>query len=119
MKVEAQYPAAAGLGNDAKRNARPDRDDRTVLAPRLLHTVSRPQAANRSSRPSFVPPSLRCGAAFSSRVLRSSKSEGGTLTMADRPGRATVSERQPSTSYWAFIGSLRDRRSPLRFSIAS
>jgi hypothetical protein len=26
----AQHPAAAGLGNDAKRHARPARDDRTV-----------------------------------------------------------------------------------------
>ena len=44
----------------------------------------------RSSRSSFVPPSLRCDAAFSLRARRSSKSEGGILTMADKPGRIAL-----------------------------
>jgi hypothetical protein len=44
----AQYPAAAGLGNDAKRHGRPVRDDRNVrllvshAAQRLPTLVDRP-----------------------------------------------------------------------------
>jgi hypothetical protein len=34
---------------------------------------------------SFVPPPLRYGAAFSLRARRSSKSEGGSLTMGNKP----------------------------------
>ena len=83
MKV-AQYEV---LGNDAKRHARPARDDRNV---RLLVSHTATASIGRSSRPSFVPPSLRCGAAFSLRARRSSKSEGGILTMADKPGRIAL-----------------------------
>jgi hypothetical protein len=81
--IEAQYEV---LGNDAKRPVRPARDDRNVSAFGLARRSATP-SIGRSSCSSFVPPSLRCGAAFSLRARRSSKSEGGILTMADRPGR--------------------------------
>jgi hypothetical protein len=82
MKV-AQYEV---LGNDAKRNARPDRDDRTVwLLVSYIWLRERKQPIDRPVR-------------------------DGPLFM----------KANPATSYWAtFIGSLRDRRSPSRFSIAS
>ena len=74
MKV-AQYPAAAGLGNDAKRRVHPVRDDRNVrfsvshAAQRLPAMVDRPVPPSSASR---------------------SKSEGGVLTTADRPGRIAL-----------------------------
>jgi hypothetical protein len=78
------------------------------LATGLSHAAHE-RNGRRSSRSSFVPPSLRFGAAFKLRARRSSKSEGGILTMADRPGRFAFLNCKPSTSYWAtFIRSLRD-----------
>jgi hypothetical protein len=101
MKV-AQYEV---LGYDAKRHARPARDDRNVgLLASQTQLCEREQPVDRPVSPSSS---------------RSSKSGGGVLTTADKPGRLTLSERQPSTSYWAiFIESPRDRRSPSHLSIA-
>jgi hypothetical protein len=70
MKV-AQYPAAAGLGNDAKRNSRPDRDDRTVwLLVSYLRLRERMQPIDRPVRdgPIFLNanPALRTGLLLSS-----------------------------------------------------
>jgi hypothetical protein len=74
----AQYEV---LGNGAKRHVRPAiRDDRNF---RLWSRTPLSDCQHWS----IVPPSLRCRAAFSSRARRSSKSEGGILTTADRPGR--------------------------------
>jgi hypothetical protein len=68
----AQYEV---LGNDAKRQVRPGRDDR--IAWRLVsHAVQRLPAL--LDRP--VPPSSR----------RGSKGERGGLTTADRPGRIAL-----------------------------
>jgi hypothetical protein len=65
MKV-AQYPAAAGLGNDAKRNARPDRDDRTVwLLVSYIRLRDRKQPIDRPVRDGTLflnaNPALRTG----------------------------------------------------------
>ncbi len=71
MKV-AQYEV---LGNDAKRQIRPVRDDRNVrlsvsnAAQRVPALVDRPVPPSSASR---------------------SKSEGGVLTTADRPGRIAL-----------------------------
>jgi hypothetical protein len=82
----AQYEV---LGNDAKRHVRPVRDDRNV---RLLVSHAAPRLPASVDRP--VPPSSRRRFAvarpFSSRARRSSKSEGGILTTADRPGRMAL-----------------------------
>src|ERR1700730_11253813 len=82
MKV-AQYEV---LGSDAKEMSVPPGTIETFGSGSLA-SGSTSVSAHRSSRSSFVPPSLRFGAAFSLRARRSSKSEGGILTMADKPGR--------------------------------
>jgi hypothetical protein len=51
----AQYPAAAGLGNDAKRHVRPGRDDRKRSAFGLARR-SAIASIGRSSRPGRIPP---------------------------------------------------------------
>jgi hypothetical protein len=74
---------SAGKMMQKTRPSRQGRSKRSAFGPRS----SASQSSDRSSRSSFVPPSLRYGAAFSLRARRSSKSEGGILTMADKPGR--------------------------------
>jgi hypothetical protein len=106
MKV-AQYPAAFGLRNDAKEMSVPP-GTIGAFGSGSLACGCTSVSADRSSHSSFIPPSLRFGAAFKLRAGHSAKSEGGILTMADGPGRVAFSKKQPSTSYWAtFIRSCR------------
>ena len=65
------------------------------LTPGVSRMRLQERKSRRSSRSSFVPPSLHNGAAFSLRAGRSSKSEGGVPTKTDKPGRVRFSERQP------------------------
>jgi hypothetical protein len=81
MKV-AQYEV---LG--MKQKGCPSRNGRSKHSAFGLAHGAAIVSIRRSSRSSFVPPSLRYGAAFSLRARCSSKSEGGILTMADKPGR--------------------------------
>ena len=102
MKV-AQYPAAARLGNGAKRHGRPGRDDRNAwllvshAAQRLTALVDRP-----------VPPSSR---------HRSKSERGGSLRRTGRDGQLFKSpnpvRQPPDTGLLSW--SLRDKSSaPIR-----
>jgi hypothetical protein len=71
----------------AKSDTSRKRKGRSKRSSLSLACVSAITSIGRSSRSSCVPPSLRYGAAFSLRARRSSKSEGGILTTADKPGR--------------------------------
>jgi hypothetical protein len=66
---------------------------------------------------SFVPSSLRYGAALASRARRSSKSGGGIVTKADRSGRS------PITTYCSLLTSyfllLAAQISPIRIHAAN
>src|ERR1700730_10745454 len=72
------------LGKGAKKDVPPGTTETLAFG---LARRSAIASLGRTSRSSFVPPSLRCGAAFS---LRARRSEGGILPMADKPGRIAI-----------------------------
>jgi hypothetical protein len=84
---ESRSPVRSA-GNEAKRDVRPARDDRNIrflvshTARRLSASIDRPVPPSSRRRFVMARPSLW--------ARRSSKSEDGILTTADRPGRIAL-----------------------------
>jgi hypothetical protein len=93
----AQYEV---LGNDAKRNARPGRDDRNVLAPGLSHTALRAQPSQSivpsATGHSFlnVNPALRTGL-LSSGPFGTDSSLKTLFPVRQLPDRRPIFSTQP------------------------